>query len=82
MIVSKSGNTSHGILLNLLSILSLFLNYSDNEGDMKMCLNHYQTSYWNSDKEDLKSDNTCLAIKKIARSIEKLSFRVVSFVTS
>ena len=37
---------------------------------MKTCLRHYQR-YYNSVKEDLKSDNTYLAIEKIAMSIER-----------
>ena len=36
---------------------------------MKICLNQYQR-YYNSVKEDLKINHTCLAIMKTARSIE------------
>ena len=36
---------------------------------MIICLQHYQR-YYNSVKEDLKSDHACEAIEKVARSIE------------
>ena len=48
----------------------MFLNYPESEGDIKMCLYHYQ-SYYNSVKKDIKSDHVCDIIEEVAISIER-----------
>ena len=58
VIVTVSGKEAKAILKNLLSMLSSFFDYPESEDEIKMCLHHYQR-YYNSVKEDLKSDYAC-----------------------
>ena len=63
---SKEGST---ILKNVLSMLSSSIDYPESEDKMRMCIQHYQ-QYYNSVKEELKSDNSCKYIEEVAMSIE------------
>ena len=56
---------AHTIFKHILSMLSYFLITQR----VKLCLCHYQ-NYYNRVKKNFKSDYACLAINKIARSIE------------
>ena len=68
VIVTVSGKEAHNILI-FLSMLTSFFNYLESKGEMILFLHHYQT-YYNTVKKYISSDHACLAIDKIARSIE------------
>ena len=50
-------------------MLTSFFIYLESKGEITLFLHHYQT-YYNTVKKYISSDRACLAIDKIARSIE------------